>query len=61
MVLFTGTSDNKIITSKQINIWCDNKKKYYGIIKLKEEIQDFKLTIEAIYIVLSNKVLIIII
>jgi len=47
---------NKNINHKQLVLWCDEHCGVFARIKLNEEIVDFRITIEAIYVILANKV-----
>ena len=60
LIAFVGSDDNVTFPSTQFVIWDDIKKKKIGFIMLKnkENISDFKMTKQGIFIMIPNKILI---
>ena len=58
LIAFNGSDDNAAFPSTQLIIWDDCNKKKLGLIIMKENIIDFRISKSLIYIILPSKILI---
>jgi hypothetical protein len=58
ILVFVGKDENSTFSNSQLILWDDSKKKKIGVILLKEKIYDAKITKQAFFILLKNKILV---
>lgn len=57
IILFVGTEDNLNFPPNQIALWDDSKRKKIGLIMLKTNVIDLKLTKKNLFVFVNNKVI----